>query len=115
MENEDKERYAERTDVDPEVEEDGEAYFEGLYERDPKFRREWDANRGRRELGMLVLERRLELGLSQRELAARVGTSQNRIYLIETGEANPTLDTLERLAAVLGVALEIRPAEPAAR
>lgn len=43
-----------------------------------------------------------------------MGTSQNRIYLIENGDANPTLDTLERLAAVLNVALEIRPAQLAA-
>jgi len=36
-------------------------------------------------------------------------TSRNRIYLIESGDANPTLDTLGRLAAMLDVAVEIRP------
>lgn len=106
------ERY---TGIDPEVEEDGEAYFEEMEEKDVEFRRIWEANQGKRELGILVLERRLALGMSQRELADRIGTSQNRIYLIENGEANPTLDTLQRLVTVLDVSLEIRPADPVGR
>lgn len=72
----------------------------------------WEERRAGRELGMIVLERRLDLGLSQRELAQRIGTSQNRIYLIENGEANPTLETLQSLATVLGVPLEIKPLTP---
>lgn len=97
--------------IDPAVEEDGAAHLEELLESDEEFRRVWEANRAKRELGMLILEKRLDLGLSQRELAERVGTSQNRIYLMESGEANPTLDTLQRLASVLGFTLEIRPRE----
>ncbi len=105
----------ERHDVDPAVEEDGEAYFKEMLARDPEFRRIYEERRPRRELGRLVLKRRLEIGLSQRELAERAGTSQNRIYLIENGEANPTFDTLQRLTAVLDIALEIRPTELVAR
>lgn len=101
--------------INPEVEEDGEAHIEGMLDRDEGFRRVWEANRGKKELGMLVLENRLQLGLSQRELARQIGTSQNRIYLMENGEANPTLDTLQRLVEVLGFALEIRPGALAAR
>lgn len=97
------------------AEEDGREHLRELLENDAEFRRIWEERRARRELGVLVLGRRLELGLSQRELAARVGTSQNRIYLIENGDANPTLDTLGRLAAVLEIALEIRPTEFVAR
>lgn len=102
-------------DIDPAVEEDGEAYFKEMLARDPEFRRIYEERRPRRELGRIVLERRLELGLSQRELAERVSTSQNRIYLIENGDANLTLDTLQRLAAVLGITLEIPPSELVAR
>ncbi len=39
-----------------------------------------------------------------------MGTSQNRIYVM-SGDANPTLETLQRLATVLGMPLEIRPVE----
>lgn len=100
-------------EVNPEVEEDTEAHFEELYERDAEFRAVWDARAIQRELGDRVLERRLALGISQRELAGRVGTSQNRIHLVETGDANPTLRTLERLAAVLGTELHVELTAPA--
>ncbi len=49
-----------------------------------------------------MLERRLKLGLSQQELARRIGTSEDRVCLIESGEENPTPQILERLAAVEG-------------
>lgn len=102
-----------RDDINPEVEDDTEEHFEKLYERDEGFRNVWDSRRLQRELGDRLLERRLALGYSQRELAEKTGTSQNRIYLIESGEANPTLDTLERLAEVLGVRLSVDLREPA--
>ncbi len=95
--------------INPEVEEDGEAHLRQMLATDPKFRQAWEEGQARRELGMFVLEKRMDLGLSQRELAKRVGTSQNQVYLIENGETNPTLDTLQRLADVLGFPLVIRP------
>jgi len=98
-------------DINPEVEEDGEAHLRQMLATDPEFRRAWKAGQARRELAMFVLEKRMELELSQRELAKRVGTSQNQIYLIENGGTNPTLDTLQRLADVLGFPLVIRPGD----
>lgn len=108
-----KDRYGSigRGDINSEVEEEGRTHLEEMLKVDEEFRRAWETNRAKRELGMLILEKRLELGISQRELAERIGTSQNRIYLIESGEANPTLDTLQRLSAELGFILEIRPRE----
>ncbi len=88
--------------IDPEIEEDGQEHLRQMLETDEEFRREWEANRTKRELGMFILEKRLEQGLSQRELAERIGTSQNRIYVIESGEADVRLGTLQRLADALG-------------
>lgn len=93
------------------VDTDGEAHLLSSL-NDEEFGRVWEANRIRRELGESVLERRLDVGLSQRELAERLGTSQNRVYLLENGEANPTIETLERLAEVLDLELEVRLVEP---
>jgi ribosome-binding protein aMBF1 (putative translation factor) len=87
--------------IDPEVEDDGQEHLRQILETDDEFRREWEANRAKRELGMFILEKRLEQGLSQRELAERVGTSQNRIYVIESGETDVRLGTLRRLAGAL--------------
>lgn len=103
--------YEEVEGIDPDVEEDGGAHLEEMLRTDEEFRVVWEANRARREFGYGVLRRRLDLGLSQKTLARKVGTSQNRIYLIENGEANPTLDTLSRLASELGLALEVRLSE----
>jgi transcriptional regulator with XRE-family HTH domain len=41
--------------------------------------------------------------LSQKALADSVGVSYPRISEIENGRGNPTLETLEKIAAVLGV------------
>ena len=54
-----------------------------------------------------ILEARLAAGLSQRELADRVGTSQSAIANLELGLTNPTVATLERCLAATGFALKV--------
>jgi len=46
-------------------------------------------------------------GLSQNELALRMGTSQARIAIIEKGERPPTLYFLKRVADALDIKLSI--------
>jgi len=55
------------------------------------------------KLGRAVREARIERGLSQRQLALRVGMKQPDISRIEEGKKNMTLFTLMRLCAVLGI------------
>jgi transcriptional regulator with XRE-family HTH domain len=59
-----------------------------------------------------VAERRRTLGLSQGELARRVGTTQSAIARLESGGRPPRIDTLLRIAAALECELvvELRPA-----
>ncbi|WP_050990948.1 helix-turn-helix transcriptional regulator [Bradyrhizobium genomosp. I (2014)] len=52
-------------------------------------------------LGENVKRLRTVLDLSQADLAKAIGTDQSAIGLIETKRANPTLMTIEKLAAVL--------------
>src|SRR5919204_4237889 len=58
-----------------------------------------------------VAERRQELGLSQRELAELVGTTQSAIARLERGGRPPRIDTLLRIADALDcdLAVELRP------
>lgn len=49
----------------------------------------------------LVRARRVALGLSQVELAARAGTGQAFISRVESGKVVPTIPVLQRLAAAL--------------
>jgi DNA-binding XRE family transcriptional regulator len=46
-------------------------------------------------------ERRFELGLTQREVAAAAGTSHTAISRLESGSHTPNLATLQRIASVL--------------
>jgi len=46
-------------------------------------------------------------GLSQRELAARVGTTQSAIARLEGGNVSPSLPTLDKIAEALDVELSV--------
>jgi transcriptional regulator with XRE-family HTH domain len=63
---------------------------------------------GRRQLAAALTAKRSELGLSQTEVAARMGTSQSAVARLESGEADLRLSTLERYATALGQRLDIR-------
>jgi transcriptional regulator with XRE-family HTH domain len=62
-------------------------------------------NSPRNILARNVRKLRLERGLSQEELAAEASTRQALVSEIESGDANPTLDSLARLAQALQVDL----------
>lgn len=55
----------------------------------------------------LITDARISSGLVQSELAARAGTSQSTLSKYESGEAVPTLVTLERLLAACGKKLAL--------
>ena len=72
---------------------------------DPVFPGFRDMADRRRALAGDLVARRTELGLSQTEVAARMGTSQSAVARLESGDADIRLSTLERYAAALGVQL----------
>jgi predicted RNase H-like HicB family nuclease/DNA-binding XRE family transcriptional regulator len=50
---------------------------------------------------------RQDLGLSQAQLAARLGVSQQQVAKLESPDENPTLATVERAAKALGFKVEL--------
>jgi transcriptional regulator with XRE-family HTH domain len=52
-------------------------------------------------IGQAVRERRLSLGLSQQEVAARAGMTQPALSRLEAGGTVPTIPLLKRIAAAL--------------
>src|SRR5579863_4657110 len=56
-------------------------------------------------LGQLIYRLRKEHKISQEQLALEADVDRTRLGEIERGEANPTIDTLHKLALVLGQTL----------
>ena len=77
----------------------------------PGFR---ELARPRQALVAGLVERRRELGLSQTDVAARMGTSQSAVARLESGAADVRLTTLERYAAAVDRELDwrLRPPMP---
>lgn len=55
----------------------------------------------------LVYRLRTEAGLTQAELAERMGTTQSAIARMEGGGTRPTLETLEKVATAVGADLVV--------
>ena len=69
---------------------------------------EYQAARYACELGKAVRERRLELGLTQVELARRSGMTQSQLSRLEAGGTEPTIRVLDRLAKALDASLSVK-------
>jgi ribosome-binding protein aMBF1 (putative translation factor) len=65
-------------------------------------------------IGRAVRERRVALGLSQVELAARAGMTQPALSRLEAGGVVPTIPLLERISAALDADLIVEIAPHAA-
>jgi ribosome-binding protein aMBF1 (putative translation factor) len=59
------------------------------------------------ELAELVHNLRDRAGLTQAELARRMGTTQSSIARIESGGSLPTVEMLARLARAMGISLRL--------
>lgn len=57
--------------------------------------------------GEIIKEARRRAGLSQRELAERLGTTQSVITRWETGQRSPTFETLVRAVRACGLDLAV--------
>ena len=62
--------------------------------------------------GPLLADARRRAGLTQAELADRLGISQSAVAKLEREDANPTVRTLERALRATGNRIEVRPALP---
>ena len=82
-----------------------EDFIAEMEERNPEYKRERELNRPRRELARVLMLRRMELDLSQQELADRMGTSIAVISRLERGRQNFSPETLQRLARALDTRL----------
>jgi ribosome-binding protein aMBF1 (putative translation factor) len=85
--------------------------FEKLKARliaNPKVKAAYDALAPEFEISAELLRARLRAGLSQAELASRMGTSQSTIARLESGQTLPSTKTLLRFAEATGSKIKLR-------
>ena len=70
--------------------------------RNPEVRTEYDALEEEFALARELILARSRAGLSQAEVARRMGTTQSTVARLEGGRAKPTLLTVERYAKATG-------------
>jgi predicted transcriptional regulator len=80
--------------------------------QDAAFKTEYERGKPIFEFVCDLVEARHAAGLTQRQVAARMKTTQSAIARIESGSLTPTFDTLERYAEACGMRIEmqLRPA-----
>lgn len=76
------------------------------WNRDPRFREEVKALDPEFRLARELVKARTNAGMSQSEVAVRMGASQPTVARLESGH-RPSLRTLERYAAAIGMKVEI--------
>ena len=73
----------------------------------PGFRAEYEALEPEFSIIQAMIDARKASGLTQKELAEKTGIAQADISKLENGSANPSLRTLRRLAAGMGMQLKL--------
>ena len=75
--------------------------------KDPEFKDIWDSNAVEREIVRMIINGREATGMTQKQLAELTGISQADISRYETGNGNPTVKTLNKIANAFGQRLTI--------
>jgi len=55
----------------------------------------------------MIIKRRIEEGLTQRELARKIGTKQSAVSRLESGAYNPSIAFLQKVADALDARLKV--------
>lgn len=76
--------------------------------KDPKFRKAYENLELEYEIALELIQARLNSGLTQGEIAGRMGTTQPVIARLESGNMLPTIKTLCKYAHATGMHLHVR-------
>lgn len=75
--------------------------------KNPEFKKAWDDSEPEYQVACAIIEKRMAGEISQRQLAKKMKTTQAVISRLETMDANPTVEFLQRLARALGTKITI--------
>ena len=75
--------------------------------RDKEVRDAYDTLGPQFKVIQMMIRKRIQKGITQKELAREIGTKQSAISRFESGDYNPTVSFLYKLAGALDVELTI--------
>jgi len=75
--------------------------------KDSKFAKEYFKDDSAFDIANIIIEMRISKGMTQDQLAKKVGTKQSGIARLERGETLPSLTLLEKVAKALGEKLYV--------
>ena len=75
--------------------------------QDKEFKEEWETLEPEFSVMQAMIDARKSAGLTQKQLSEKTGITQADISKLESGNANPSLRTLQRLASGMGIKVKI--------
>lgn len=76
--------------------------------KDPKLKEAYDKLEPEFAAIQAIIDARVKRGMTQKELAEKMGTTQSAISRLEGGSVSPTIDFLSKLADATDTRLDIR-------
>ncbi len=76
--------------------------------RDKGVKAAYDALELEFAIAEAIIAKRIEKGLTQTQLAKKIGTKQSAVSRLESGECNPSIHFLEKVAKALGLRLVVK-------
>lgn len=76
--------------------------------QDPATKAEYDALAQEFDTARELIAARARAGITQAELALRMGTTQSAIARLESGKRTPSIDTVQRYARAIGCRAVVR-------
>ena len=78
------------------------------WQEDPEFRKVYDALGPEFAVARQLIAARNRAGLSQAEVARRMGTTQSSVARLESGQRLPAMSSIRKYASAIGHRLEVR-------
>ena len=75
--------------------------------QDKEFKEEWETLEPEFSVMQAMIDARKSAGLTQKQLSEKTGITQADISKLESGNANPSVRTLQRLASGMGMKVKI--------
>ena len=75
--------------------------------KNKEFKKAYDELGPEFELVRMIIKKRLKQGLTQKQLARKIGTKQPVISRLESGAYNPSIKFLNRVASALDAKLKV--------